>query len=62
MRSDRLEQLIAKLERQNKEEIVDAVVRAGQPIPPGARRVLVIEERIVSVDDDAREQRGRHVR
>jgi hypothetical protein len=24
--------------------------------------VLVIEERIVSVDDDAREQRGRHVR
>jgi hypothetical protein len=49
MRMDRLEQLIEKLERQNKSEIVDAIVREGQPIPPGARRPLIIVERVVSV-------------
>jgi hypothetical protein len=51
MRMDRLEQLIEKLERQNKSEIVDAIVREGQPIPPGARRVLIIQEEVVSVED-----------
>ena len=49
MRMDRLEQLIERLERQNKSEIVDAVVREGQPIPPGARRPLVVRECVVSV-------------
>jgi hypothetical protein len=48
---DRLEQLIEKLERQNRSEIVDAVVRSGQPIPPGARRPLIIVEHVVSVED-----------
>jgi hypothetical protein len=50
MRMDRLEQLIEKLERQNKSEIVDAIVREGQPIPPGARRVLIIQEEVVSAE------------
>ena len=50
MRTDRLEQLIERLERQNKNEIVDALVRAGQPIPAGARRPLLIREVVVSVE------------
>ena len=52
MRTDRLERLLEKLERQNRDEIVDAVVRPGQPIPPGARRPLIIVERIVATKDE----------
>ena len=48
MRTDKLERLLEKLERQNRNEIVDAVVRSGQPIPPGARRVLIVQEEVVS--------------
>jgi hypothetical protein len=51
MRTDKLERLLEKLERQNRNEIVDAVVRSGQPIPPGARRPLIIVEHVVSVED-----------
>jgi hypothetical protein len=58
MRMDRLEQLIEKLERQNKSEIVDAIVREGQPIPPGARRPLIIVERIVAAKDEGLSEHG----
>jgi len=51
MRTERLEQLIERLERQNKSEIVDAIVREGQPIPPRARRVLIVHEEVVSAED-----------
>jgi KaiC/GvpD/RAD55 family RecA-like ATPase len=61
MRMDRMEQLIEKLERQNKSEIVDAIVRERQPIPEGARRVLVVVERVVSVGGLS-EQANQHVR
>ena len=61
MRTERLEQLIEKLERQNKSEIVDAIVREGQPIPPNARRPLVVRERVVSVGGLS-EQADQHVR
>ena len=51
MRIDRLERLLEKLERQNRDEIVDAIVMAGEPIPPGARRVLIVHEEVVSAED-----------